>query len=290
MSNKDLFDKLAEQESNFLNTDFMSPVILNHPVRVRINGVILNFNIARPKRFEGWGVFRPTSFTEANLMRQPTMAERREYLTLFPAVRLVLCYQDKRLWYGVPAHSSDTRFKITGLVPIHLAEEVQAFDVVQVRFDGNTCWFEGLYEKHPPKNALYLRESMAALLDPKKLELTGLTVEEIAAYKVVYAASEEAKKNQEEERIKAALRHAGATYRSHIDRNDVYSIEYVVDGETHRSTISKNNLQVQSAGICLAGGDRAFDLQSLVGVIREGRQRHAIHRVQLDRDYGYGFH
>lgn len=41
------------------------------------------------------------------------------------------------------------------------------------------------------------------------------------------------------------------------------------DGEYHSSAISKESLTVISAGICLDGLDRDFDLQSLVGVIEQ---------------------
>jgi len=39
------------------------------------------------------------------------------------------------------------RFKITGMVPIYLEEEVQMFDTVQTRFDGANCWFEADYRQ-----------------------------------------------------------------------------------------------------------------------------------------------
>ncbi len=110
------------------------------------------------------------------------------------------------------------------------------------------------------------------------------------AYGPALAADIEARRDKNEDRIKDALKRAGAKYKSYIERKDTYTIEYTVDGQQHRSVVKKDTLAIESAGICLAGTDRNFDLQSLVGVIRQGQRGHRIVRVgdnRLADGYGY---
>ena len=284
-----LIDKLAGEEEQFFKSQFLSPVIKGQPVRVRISGIIMTLSV-RPSNFQGWGIFQAADHKLARWQRKPTMAEKHQYLTLFPAIRFILCRKIDNGWLGFPAYQGDKRFNITGLVPVQLAEEVQLFDIVVTRFDGNMIWFDELDQRRSPVSAIYLRSALNTLVKPKELDLNSLTQEERDAYNIAYefayAQSEEAKKTREENKIKVALERAGATYQGHIERGETYTIEYSVDGAHHRSVIAKNNLSVVTAGICLSGGDAAFDLQSLVGVIREGRQRSHIVRVGDNRNLG----
>lgn len=281
-----LFDKLAAEESSFFTSQFLSPVLKGNSIRVRIAGVIVNLKVTRPKDFNGWGIFSALTYKTCRFVREPNMVEKGNYLKLFPVLRLILCRNEDNMWMGIPSHQSDTRFKIVGMVPVQLVSEVQLFDTIYARFDGINCWFEQIDPKHSLKAANYLRESLVHFLEPEKLSLTGLTLEEKDAYLIALGraleTSIEAKRNREEERIKSALHRAGARYQSYIDRGDTYTIEYAVNGHMHRSVVKKNDLSVEVAGICLSGGDRVFDLQSLVGVIREGENRGRIVRVAID--------
>lgn len=274
-----LLDKLASQEKEFFNSQLLSPVLKNAPIRVRMNGIVMNFSV-QPKGLEGWGIFRPISSKVVKFVREPTMGEKAEYLNLFPVLRLILARRNNEgKWYGIPAHQADRRFKITGLVPVFMVEDAQIFNVVKTRFDGEFCWFDGIDEGHNPRVAPYLRDSLLKEQPIKDVLFGGLSQEEKDAYHIAFNDQIENKKDGTEERIKGALKHAGAQYRSYIERGDTYTIEYVVDGNRHSSVVKKDDLGVVSAGICLSGQDRVFDLQSLVSVVREGTSQHRIVRV-----------
>ncbi len=294
MKNNDLFNKLAGEEDKFFNSQLFSPVLKGKPIRVRIAGILVTLEVTKPKNFEGWGVFAPINYKAARFVREPNMAEKEQYFRIFPGLRLILCRNADKQWAGVPANQSDTRFKIQGVVPVQLADEVQMFDTVRCRFDGTNIWFEQIDPRSNPRTAIYLRECVGKLLEPKKIESPGMTQEERDAYQIAYgvalAADIEAKRDKQEDRIKDALHRAGAKYQSYIERKDTFTIEYTVDGHKHRSVVKKDNLAIESAGICLAGTDKNFDLQSLVGVIRQGQRGHRIVRVGDNRtpgDHGY---
>jgi hypothetical protein len=288
-----VFDKLAEQEEKFLTSEFFSPVIAGRDIRVSIAGVVMRLSVKRPNgrngKYEGWGVFKPRSYKEAVRVRDATLQERQAYLDLFPAARIIVCARDENKVYGVLANSSDPRFKVTGLIPVHLAENVQLFETIQARFDGSTFWFDRIDMAQNPRASSLLRDALTALLDVEKVNYDGITKDERRAYAIAFLKDAENRKDRNEERIKSALQRAGASYRSYVDRGDSYTVEYTVDGQNHHSVIKKDTLEVQSAGICLSGGDRAFDLQSLVGVIREGIRGRRIVNVGInsepDRDY-----
>ncbi len=93
------------------------------------------------------------------------------------------------------------------------------------------------------------------------------------AYAVAYAshvaAIEADEATRATRRLSAALGHAGAALGDFSDLGDSFRVTYTVDGQRHTSVVGKNDLTVRSAGICLSGLDEQFDLNSLVGVLRE---------------------
>jgi hypothetical protein len=166
---------------------------------------------------------------------------------------------------------ADHRFINAALVPVWLVEEAQLFDVVAARSDGIQYWFEDLDERADPSAAEYLRESLWQMTPPEQIHRSGLTAEQRAAYAFVHALRPEAECDRTEVRLRAALAHAGGELTSYLERQDGYRVEFRVDGQCHVSLVAKDDLSIQLAGICLNGEDRHFDLQSLVGVLREAR-------------------
>ncbi len=286
---RQLLGRLAGEEERFLQGEFLAPAVPGGVVQVRIGGVVCRVRI-EPADFEGWGVFRPASMTLARLVRQAGLAERRRYLDLFPLVRLIVCRRIGRRWHGTAASLGDGRFRIDGLAPIELAEEVQPFDVVAARFDGAAFWFDDLDPRRDPGTAAYLREALAARTEPGELARPGLTPEERSVYELAYwelagppparegrarpqRADREGEAPAEDpvlRRLRESLSHAGARLIGYLERADSFRVTYRIGDQEFTSAVDKNDLTVQVAGICLSGEDQKFDLASLVGVLRQG--------------------
>jgi hypothetical protein len=269
-------DRLAKAEQSFVGSEFLAPVLRGGGVGVRIGGVRCRLKVS-PANYAGWAVFRAVSFDRAKYLRDASRGERRRYLALFPAVRLILVTRDQETWQAIPASFGDARFNITGLVPPRFVEDAELFETIVTRFDGAQFWFDGPDTRADPGAAAYLRESLQKNLDPNRLARTGLTAEHRTAYALHHAMRQEAIAREEREerarpeaRLRQALTHAGANLRDFSEWADVYRVSYEVDGQRHTSVVRKDNLAVVTAGICLSGRDNDFDLGSLIGVLREG--------------------
>jgi hypothetical protein len=300
-----LLNRFAKQEDDFLNRQFLAPALRGGIVRVRIAGVVCRIRV-EPADFAGWGVFQPLSHTEAILARPATLAERRDYLELFPLIRLIVCRRSGPVWYGSAASLADTRIHVEGLAPIDLADEVQLFDTVCTRYDGARFWFDELDLRSDPSLSANLREAFHERREPKDLQRRGLTAEQRAAYELSYwdiarvsetadaegadpgrrgtrhprrgrDATDLSESDAVRHRLRESLSHAGAQLVDYLERADSFRVTFSVGDQHYTSSVDKDDLTVQVAGICLSGEDRKFDLSSLVGVLREGGRMGAIY-------------
>ena len=270
-----LISQLAEKERDFLRAEFLAPVAGAGAVQVRIGSIVCRMKV-RPRAFTGWGVFKAVSFTDATLVRGATMSERAEYLKLFPAVRLILIGKRGSIWAALPAQWHDQLLMIDGEAGVFGVDDAELFDTVIARFDGSRFWFDQRDPQADPMLASYLNESLVRMVEPKFLNHSGLTLQQRLAYTSVHDTRRrlvaEAQRDTDEHRLRLAIEHAGAKLRGFSELPDVYRVAYTVDGHRHVSVVRKNDLSVQSAGICLSGQDQRFDLASLVSVLREGQR------------------
>lgn len=294
----ELLRNLAAREDEFLHGTFLAPGLRQGSVRVRIAGAICRMRIA-PADFQGWGVFQPASHMEARLVRTATLAERRRYLDLFPMIRLFVCRRAGNAWYGSAASFGDSRIQLDGLAPIQLAEEVQLFDCVRSRYDGSQFWFDELDMRHDPAASAYLRTALRDGVEPAQLTRRGLTSEERACYELNHwerVRPPDAPQNSQHEprrvgrrrhaqpsepleleqdsdpvlgRLRDSLSHAGAQLLDYLERADSFRVRFQVGHREFTSSVDKDDLTIQVAGICLSGEDQKFDLASLVGVLRQ---------------------
>jgi hypothetical protein len=283
MSIHDLLDKMESAEDAFLKTEFLAPVLPGGWVRVRIEGLVCTLRVT-DRASPGWAILKPLSMDRARVVAEPTLRQIRDYLALFPAVRLLLLARAGSDWLAIPAHRGDSRIQVEGPVRVHLATGVEPFQQVIARFDGAIFWFQEIDRRRSPAIAAYLRDEFNAGTPAEDLHKPTLTAEEREVYRLAWQAAEAARRDQVEVRLADALAHAGAELASYVEREDAYTVTYTVDGRTHRSTVHKDDLTVTAAGICLAGQDRRFDLQSLVGVLREGAQGRRLVNVDDGED------
>lgn len=272
MNINDLLNKMEAAEDAFLQTEFLAPVLPHGQVRVRIAGVVCTLRVVG-EREPGWAILKPRSLSEARVVGQPGLKQVRAFLSLFPLVRLILVARGPGAWLALPAQQSDSRFRLSGLVSVDFVQGAAPFQQVIARFDGSHFWFEEIDRRRSPAIAAYLRDALQAETSADELHKATLTTEERTAYQLALRAVEAARRDRVELRLAEALAHAGAEFASYIERDDTLTVTYTVDGRTHRSTVQKGDLSVMVAGICLSGQDRRFDLQSLVGVLREGKER-----------------
>ncbi|MEO1763058.1 MAG: hypothetical protein AAFR83_14020 [Cyanobacteria bacterium J06629_18] len=269
-----LIDKLATEENKLLSTEFIAPCVGNSKVRTRIAGMTYTF-APEPRNFVGWGIFKPINDKQATFVEEPNLPLICEYLKNFQFLRFRLVYPlQKQSWLAYPVNEADMiqRCGYCKPVAIHLVAEAIRFEVVIARTDSAVWWFDECDRRSDVMVAQFLREQLESVTPPQELHFKGMTPEMRATYDLATQQAEEFstlyQQKRDEKRLKEALKMGGGELQQWSDRQNYWVIEWTTsDGEQHTSAISKNDLTVMSAGICLSGEDQKFDLQSLVGVV-----------------------
>lgn len=276
-----LIAKFEKEEQKLSETVFIAPVISDCKVRVRICGIVYELSVSDTpdfSGFSGWGLLRMIDSGHAQVVSQAKLAQIKSYLDLLPKVRLIVLDQYKGLYWALPAASGDKRFESARPIPVNLVLQAASFDQIIARFDGAAFWFDSADRRRNPSVARTLRKALEDDVAPKDLYCKEMVPQERRAFQMLWLDRHPElqgallESNDDASRLRAALRHAGATLDSFWIRGENHlTVRYVIDGVTHVSEIRPSDLAVLSAGICLSGQDQNFDLASLVGVMRESR-------------------
>jgi hypothetical protein len=266
-----ILNQLATQEAKLLDTQFLAPCVRGGMVRTRAGGMIYTFK-PKPHNFEGWAIFQPVNEKIVRVVDEPDLPQMAEYLQLLVPMRLQLAHVlQGQTWLAYPVNESDAKQR-TGVakpVPVHLVTEGSQFEPIVARWDGHSWWFEDIDRRADPLPSEELKAALKKLILPQEVRFKGMTPEMRTIYELVTRNMKDfAPKVMDEKRLQRALKMGGGDLQDFRDRDDYWLVEWTSrTGERHSSAIAKNDLTVISAGICLSGEDRNFDLQSLVGVV-----------------------
>lgn len=276
----DLLNKLSAQEKEFLEQDIFAPYIRGGSnIIVRLNGVVYKLKTSKFKK-DGFGIFRATNANNARFVRDAEIYEKDEYLGLLPKVELILVYNVGR-WLAYPSHTNSFKHRF-GIEPkltsVLCADNVEIMDSVEARFDGRNFWFDSIKFGGDVEKVERLRERLQKQNYSITAEISsGLTPEEHSAFKYAVQFHKEAHMTSLERKLHNELGKYGAGLDGFTERGENVSVQWKDKrtGGKYTSVLNKDNLSVVTAGICLSGGDRVFDLQSLVGVCRQANNIHA---------------
>jgi hypothetical protein len=191
-------------------------------------------------------------------------------------------------------------------VPVHLVDNAARFEQVIARWDGSAFWFQEVDRREDPEIAETLSAAFSAETAVNSLGFLRMTREMRSAYSLVWFRKVQDDEDEElarlleieheqqeiqrrqvrearhfiaqqkryaekgEKRLRNALETAGGKLKSARESGDNWLVNWTTsDGEVHSSVISRHNLTVVSAGICLDGYDNWFDLESLVAVVEQ---------------------
>ncbi|MDZ7952118.1 hypothetical protein [Nostoc sp. DedQUE09] len=268
-----LINQIAIAQAQLSTTQFLAPCVKGGRVRTRVAGMIYTFS-PKPSKFEGWGIFKAVDEKTATVVEEADLPQITEYLQHFPQIRLRLAHQlQKQTWLAYPVDEVDMRqrLKVVKPIAVHLVTEGVTFEQIIARWNGQSCWFEEVDRRTDPAIVETLQSAVKQLIPAEELQFKGITPEIRTVYELATRRIEGfTQPQQDEKRLKKALRMGGGELNQFHDRGDYWTVDWTTaDGVRHSSAIAKDDLTVVSSGICLSGRDRDFDLQSLVGVMEK---------------------
>jgi len=265
MNLMDVLEKILMREKEALGVTVIAPVIRRKKVGIRVREQVYECHL--DSEFSGWGIFEMHDRGKARLVREAEIWEKERYAEAFPARSLVLFFRDSAgIWWArdVSRHV---------FVKVHLVEGEQQFDTIHASFDGTRFWYlspgYGSDARRPQK----MREALIDGISPENLHRTvpSLTSWEYDLYSLalkVQKSIRELDGDAAVKRIKRALQLGCAEMLEATEQGGGFLVNWKRGSEDHRSYVD-HDMNVISAGFCLAGGDKLQDLTSLASLIKQ---------------------
>jgi len=276
----DLVRKIGQEENLVAqgNVEFISPVYENRTIAATVQRLLYKFYI--PKIKPGWYIFKAVDFEKAKVVREADFIEIENYLKNFSKIRLTTTHKVDGIYYGLPQKNNSIGKDFKNPVPIYLTDDtIMDFDKIIGRCDGPHIWFESVDIKNDFTKSTYLRESYEKMRSPEDIRFSGLSIEEKLAYAFRFAIDKEIKIKMQSKGLEDSVKHAGGNLLSYSELSDSFKVTYTVGRQQFTSYVSKDNgYSVITAGICLSGHDKKFDLASLISVLLQGQREGLINR------------
>jgi hypothetical protein len=269
----DLIGKLDAKQQEAMAERFVAPCLRYGRIAIPIAGIACRFTPS-DREFEGWGLFSVSEgSTRAKLEGEATKRQVSEYLSRLPRCRFRLCFQGlDSSWAAIPRNKGvfERLFGKFSPVAIRLVQSGTRYDAVVARFDGASWWFDSRDRSDAPA----VRSAMCSAYDSGKMpKVAGAAPEDAAAFELaccpvpvkgIYSPP------TDEDRIRKMLERGGGRLLSFTDMGDFWNVSWMTgSGRRLMSSILKQDMTVISAGMCLSGRDRDFDLLTLVNVVEQ---------------------
>lgn len=262
-----LLQSLISQEQQLTSQIFLAPALPGQPITVRLNNLLYRFD--NSQGYEGWGIFQPTSTKSVKKLEAADPIKVAQYLQLFTTMRLILVYPLRgQTWLAYPQYPEVfTRHtqRQPQPVEVHLVTGGEKLLPITARYDGKLFWYEGRDSRSDI--VLYSRLQDLFRRQETEFRLPQITPPMITAYTLAAQQDETFHQDRTEMLLRNAFLQGGGHFISYVDEGPFWRVKWSTsDGTEHNSTLNKD-LSVITAGICLAGTDRTFDVQSLVNVV-----------------------
>lgn len=227
----------------------------------------------------GWWELRPSTKKRAYPIRHAYPHEYLLYLTQLPRFYVIVLFRvAENTWLCLPYNASDAAQRGwedgTPRVLHLVRHSVQPMDVVVTRDLAGMLLYDSVDTRLESSRHIVLAQATIdiPIKGPKTDGFSNAI--SIIQDRLKTQAEEEHRRQLEAQRattegnIKWHLEYVGAQLADFREYGEGFRVNWTFNGQTHQTTI-RRDLRVHSAGICLAGGDRNFNLSSIVHVMEE---------------------